>query len=280
LERSEKLNMQRYLFPILLSLTLIIGAGQVFAHSGCTLIADLESLEILHEEGDCKVRHAPQSTFKIPLAVMGFETEILKDSQNPVWKFEGKYTPNRDVEKEDTSPIKWQTESIVWFSQKITTKMGNQKFANFIDSFDYRNKDVSGDQGLNNGLTHSWLSSSLKISPLEQVGFIRKLVNLDLPVSKSAQEKTLKILPQFTAEDWTVFGKTGTGYSRFKNGEMNKNSVFGWFVGYAEKENRQLVFAKYTIEKPQEGSYAGPRARDAFLKALPTIMNTDRRNEH
>lgn len=32
------------------------------------------------------MQYSPASTFKIPLAVIGFESGILKDENNPIWK--------------------------------------------------------------------------------------------------------------------------------------------------------------------------------------------------
>lgn len=54
------------------------------------------------------------------------------------------------------------------------------------------NQDTSGDKGKNNGLTHSWLSSSLEISPEEQIDFLQKLLDNKLPVSLKSHEMTKK----------------------------------------------------------------------------------------
>ncbi|ASX27927.1 hypothetical protein BA173_03570 [Rickettsia sp. MEAM1 (Bemisia tabaci)] len=53
--------------------------------------------------------------------------------------------------------------------------------------FSYGNQDTSGDKGKNNGLTNAWLSSSLEISPEEQIAFLQKLAADQLPVSLKAQ---------------------------------------------------------------------------------------------
>ncbi len=47
-------------------------------------------------------------------------------------------------------------------------------------------------KGKNNGLTNAWLSSSLEISPEEQIAFLQKLAADQLPVSLKAQEMTKK----------------------------------------------------------------------------------------
>ena len=49
-------------------------------------------------------------------------------------------------------------------------------------------------KGQNNGLTNSWLSSSLKISPEEQIVFLQKLLDNKLPVSLKSHYMTKNIL--------------------------------------------------------------------------------------
>ncbi|HBX3937445.1 TPA: hypothetical protein MH011_29220 [Klebsiella pneumoniae subsp. pneumoniae] len=43
--------------------------------------------------------------------------------------------------------------------------MGVDRFTEYVKKFEYGNQDVSGDSGKHNGLTQSWLMSSLTISP-------------------------------------------------------------------------------------------------------------------
>ncbi|KJW02328.1 penicillin binding transpeptidase domain protein [Rickettsia endosymbiont of Ixodes pacificus] len=84
--------------------------------------------------------------------------------------------------------------SCVWYSQVITKELGIEKFRDYVTKFDYGNRDISGDKGKNNGLTNAGLSSSLEISPEEQLAFLQKLAENKLPVSVKAQEMTKNIL--------------------------------------------------------------------------------------
>ena len=80
----------------------------------------------------------------------------------------------------------------------------------------------------NNGLTHSWLSSSLALSPSEQIQFLQKIINKKLPVSQKAFSMTKDILYiQELAGGWKLYGKTGNGLQLTKK--------HGWFVGWIEK---------------------------------------------
>ena len=246
----------------------------------CTLVVDYNTSAIIHEDGDCKTRHAPESTFKLPLALIGFDSGILKDAHTPEWDYKPEYKANREEEKHPTDPTRWEKDSVVWFSQQITQKLGKEKFQNYVDALGYGNKDLSGDPGKDNGLTHAWLSSSLQISPVEQVAFVRKLLKRDYALSAHAYDMVMEIVPHFTAGDWAVRGKTGSGFERNADGTLNRDRQRGWFVGWAEKDGRKIVYAKFMADGVKTKGYAGPRTRESFLKDLPAIMAQDRHNDH
>lgn len=79
-----------------------------------------------------------------------------------------------NVWKYPHNPYTWMRDSCVWYSQVLTQQLGMKRFKEYVDAFHYGNEDVSGDKGQNNGLTHAWLSSSLAISPTEQMQFLQK----------------------------------------------------------------------------------------------------------
>ncbi|MCG2901970.1 class D beta-lactamase, partial [Escherichia coli] len=76
------------------------------------------------------------------------------------------------------------------------------------------NQDFSGDKERNNGLTEVWLESSLKISPEEQIQFLRKLINHNLPVKNSAIDNTIENMYLQDLDNSTkLYGKTGAGFT-------------------------------------------------------------------
>ncbi|TIU85324.1 MAG: class D beta-lactamase, partial [Mesorhizobium sp.] len=157
----------------------------------------------------------------------------------------------------------------LWFSREITRRLGAERFAGYVSKFDYGNTDVSGNAGKNDGLTRSWVNSSLKISPVEQVSFLRRLLAGKLPVSDKAHAMTEAILPTFQAGGWTVQGKTGT--TRLGNGGKERRSL-GWFVGWGEKDGRQIVFARLVVDTKRTDMPKGPATRATFLKDLPDLI--------
>lgn len=249
-------------------------APQVFAAEPvqCTVIIDVKTGEALHRQGTCDQAFAPQSTFKLPLAIMGYDAGILKDETKPRWDYKTAWKrPKR--EQISTDPTIWEKESIVWYSQEITRRLGAQRFADYTRRFDYGNADVRGVKGRTDGLTESWLMSSLKISGDGQVAFLRRFLTGKLPVSTDASDKTLAIMPKFTAADgWQVQGKTGSGRMRTKAGTYDGNIWLGWFVGWAQKGDRQVVFAKLNIKDWQSDEPISFATRDALIAELPKLV--------
>jgi len=230
----------------------------------CTLVADLANAEVLVADGTCDRRFSPMSTFKVPLAVIGYDAGILSDVHDPVWPIMPEYDPSdREMAFPEVDPSIWQENSIVWFSQHLTTLLGAERFARYVGALDYGNADVSG------GLTEAWLMSSVEISPEEQVAFLRRFLNRELPVSAAAMERAEAIIPAFEADGWAVHGKTGSGWLLDSSGGVDESRPLGWFVGWAAKDGRRVVFARLYIASGELDGYASLIARDALLAELP-----------
>jgi beta-lactamase class D len=255
------------LVPCLLALALPARADT------CTLLADLDSGRVLKREGDCERRSSPASTFKIPLSLMGYDAGILQDETRPAWPYRPEYRAWNEAWKTTVTPRPWLRDSVVWYSQVLTRALGPERFRQYVDGFAYGNRDLAGDPGKGNGLTHAWLSSSLQVSPVEQVAFLRRMLKRELPVSAHATAMTLAIMPTFPlAGGWTAYGKTGTGYPPAPDGRPDRSRQFGWFVGWAEKGDRRVLFARLIRDERKETSVASFRARDGLLAALPALL--------
>ena len=148
--------LSRYIMKkIVLFLYGVILSGNIVCASQCFIAKEKDHM--IHKEGDCDKRYASCSTFKIPLSLIGFDSGILVDEMHPVWPFKEGYVDWQDTWKQDQTPQSWMKESCI------------------LSKLAYGNMDLSGDKGQSNGLTNAWLSSSLKISSLEQVAFLDKL---------------------------------------------------------------------------------------------------------
>jgi beta-lactamase class D len=239
----------------------------------CTAVADATTGEMLEQEGNCDTRATSASTFKIAISLMGFDAGALKDAHTPALPFEEGYPDWNPAWRSTTDPAKWIKDSVVWYSQQITEALGQERFARYVREFHYGNEDVSGDPGKDNGLTHAWLSSSLEISPLEQLEFLRKIVRRELPVSAHAYEMTQALVdigPQ--SSGWHVYGKTGAGMSKNPDGTTAMGQPWGWFVGWATRGDRTVVFARLTKDTERPSAPPGKAAREAVLRDLPRLL--------
>lgn len=266
--------LQKITLAFALSLAGFMTALPASADMTCALLVDADGGAILSRSGDCEKAATPASTFKIPLAVMGYDSGILTEADQPAWAFKEGYPDWIDDWKTTVTPRYWLEKSVVWYSQELTRKLGPEKFRAYVDAFDYGNGDVSGDRGLDNGLTHAWLRSSLQISPLEQAAFLDKLVNRKLGVSDRAYEMTYAVMPTSALPDgWVVSGKTGTSYRSNADGSPDaQKRQLGWFVGWAEKGDRKAIFVYLIEDQEKQQSYAGPRAKAEALDWLPGAL--------
>ncbi|MDX3977206.1 class D beta-lactamase [Shinella sp.] len=243
----------------------------------CTIVADAGSDEVFLEQGDCATRVTPASTFKVPLAVMGYDSGYLEDAEEPVLPFMKGYPDwGGDAWRQPTSPKRWMELSVVWYSQRIAEFLGYEQLRDYADAFGYGNADMAGDPGKDNGLERAWIASSLKISPREQVEFLKKLVNHDLPAAADAMDRAMEIVERRDIEDgWGVQGKTGMAYPRQADGSFNYNTPWGWYVGWARRDERTVVFARLIQDEKKQEPRTSLRARDSILKELPGILATD-----
>jgi beta-lactamase class D len=238
----------------------------------CTLILDAASGETLYQQGVCDQRFSPASTFKVPLALIGYDAGILIDERAPAWDYKPEFKAVKRDQK-TVDPTIWERDSVLWFSREITRRLGSERFADYVSKFDYGNSDVSGTAGKNDSLTRSWVNSSLKISPAEQVDFLRRLLDRKLPVSDKAYAMTEAILPTFQAGGWTVQGKTGT--TRLGNDVDKVKRSLGWFVGWAQRDGRKIVFARLVVDTKRSDTPKGLKTRAVFLKELPNLIKQE-----
>ena len=257
-----------------LAMLTIAAPGPLGAKTLCTIVANAANGQVLLEQGDCRTRVTPASTFKIPLAVIGFDAGLLQDAHSPTLPFKEGY-PDWGGEnwKQPTDPTRWLKYSVVWYSQVLAHRLGQARLEDYASKLGFGNADFSGDPGKNNGLDRAWIASSLKVSPLEQIVFLRKLVNHQLPVSSHAIGETLDIVEVTPAENgWEAHGKTGMAFPRKPDDSFDEARAYGWYVGWAAKDGRTLVFARLDQDEQKEVIPGGTRARTQLLKDWPSLV--------
>ncbi len=191
--------------------------------NGCALFFDNEKY-YTNNSTLVNIEKSPCSTFKIVITLAGLKYRILQD-ENTVIKWDGKKRYfdewNKDLNLKEAF-----NSSAVWYFQEVANKIGRKRLDEFIKSISYGNCDTSGEFPF-------WLDSSLKISPKQQVEFLRALFEHNLSVDETHISILKKIMSKGNLNGGNLYGKTGT------SGEGNN----GWFVGFYEKENKKLYFA-------------------------------------
>ena len=134
--------------PALFALALCLAPSAAAAAEPvtCTVIVDGRSGDVLVRDGICDRRFAPFSTFKLPLAVIGYDAGILTDDVTPRWEWHaGLAAPERDHKPVD--PTIWERDSVLWYSREITRLLGGEAFERYVAELGYGNGDVSGVAG-------------------------------------------------------------------------------------------------------------------------------------
>jgi beta-lactamase class D len=224
------------------------------------ILIDGNTNRVLQEFGPNLYRRVtPASTFKITLSLIGFDTGILADEMTPVWDFQEGYDDFLASWKSSQTPRSWMASSCVWFSKILTYELGLERFQEYLSSFEYGNQDLSSGLVEPGPLSPAWVSSSLKISPKEQVEFIQKIVLGALPISYHSFEMTKTILfKEKLPADWELYGKTGLGTDVLEDG---KSERVRWFVGWIEKDKDFFPFAYQMRAKEVDVNEAIPRVK-------------------
>ena len=221
----EKINNEKLLQP-----------NPFMDKKGCFLLYNLKTNKFEKEIGDvCNERFPACSSFKLPLAVMAFDSAVLKD-ENQTLKWDGKKRMLPIWDK-DHDAKGWIKNSVVWFSQVITPKIGQKKLKTYLSKFKYGNEDIS------TGITTAWLNSpsdtrgSLAISGYEQVEFMKKLWKNELPVSIRSMALTRQISYLETSPSgFKLSGKTGSNFY-----DKARKVQLGWFISHVSKGDKEYI---------------------------------------
>ncbi|GHG84964.1 class D beta-lactamase [Pseudodonghicola xiamenensis] len=262
--------MGRIIFIFMAAFLAVTGGAAAGERVICTLVQEVGVSAPLVRQGQCDDRISSASTFKVAISLMGFDAGILTSPDAPEWPFKPGYADWNPVWRQVTTPKSWMRDSVVWYSQRMTEQLGADRFAAYVAAFDYGNMDVSGDAGKANGLTRAWLSSSLQISPAEQVAFLTRMIEGQLPVSAFAVDQTWLLMDNGDQPGgWHLYGKTGAGLPFDKAGQLLRGQPFGWYVGWADNGSRRVVFARLVRfdTRPTSG-FPGGIARSGLVMAL------------
>ena len=213
---------------------------------------------IFYNQQQFKQPFSPASTFKICNTLIGLETGVIKDENFVIkWDSVVRQNPKWNGDHDLKNAFK---NSTVWYYQELARRVGGEKMKYWIDKANYGNNDTSG------GIDKFWLSGGLRITPEQQIDFLRKLHNNQLPFSKRSVDILKKIMIVKDTLNYVIRGKTGWA--------GNDKEDMGWYVGYLEKENNTYYFSNCVQTKDLDNKdFARARIEitNSILKELKLI---------
>ena len=227
---------------------------------GAFLLYDADKAEFISYCPDqrCEQRFIPASTFKLLNAQIALETGVIAD-ENEIIPWDG---VERGIAawNQDHNLRTAMQNSVVWFYQELAHRIDPERMQHYIDLVGYGNRDISGPDPF-------WLEGNLRISQAEQIEFLRRLYEEDLPFSQSTMQTVKDIILLEETPAYRLSGKTGWASS--------VDPDVGWFVGYVEKNSNVYYFATNIDDEGSEESL-GKISREitegilAELGILPT----------
>lgn len=172
------------------------------------------------------MRTLPASTFKIVNSLIGLQTGRITD-ENMIVKWDGVKRPNAEWNRDMSMKEAFKVSNVAWY-QQVARSIGEDTMKLWIDSLAYGNKNISGP------IDSFWLNNTLKISPDEQLGMMKRLYFDQLPFRKSVQQTVRNVMLQEDNTAYKLSYKTGWGFDEADN-------AIGWLVGWIE-ENRHVYF--------------------------------------
>lgn len=193
---------------------------------GTFLIKDVKTGKtFIYNRKGANERFTPESTFKIPNALIGLQTDAVRDEYD-VKRWDGNVRQFESWNRDHTLGSAMR-ESAIWYYQEMARDIGETQMKDWVSRLDYGNKDISG------GIDHFWLDSTLKITPFEQLNFIEKLYDEELPFDHSVIKTVKRMLIQEEGDSFTLYGKSGTRLS---------DLGLGWYVGFIKTNKQDFIF--------------------------------------
>ncbi len=184
-----------------------------------------------------KMETLPASSFKVINLLIALETGVIKD-ENEMVKWVGKtdtvkygYRPEiyRDMTVKEAFEV-----SAGWVFIELARKIGKEKYRQYLKQCQYGNLNIDHAED------DFWNFGSFGISPKNQVEFLRKLYNGELPFSARNAAILKKVMITEQTDAYTL--STKTGWTRANN--INT----GWWIGVIETKTGVYFFATRLLQ--------------------------------
>lgn len=175
-------------------------------------------------------RYLPASTFKIVNSLIGLETGAITD-ENMTIPWDGVKRSNPEWNKTMDMKEAFKVSNVAYY-QEVARRIGKDTMQQWLDTLSYGNKQIG------EYVDSFWLNNTLKISPDEQLGLLKKLYFDQLPFRKSVQQTLRNVMLQEDNTAYKLSYKTGWGFD-------NENHAIGWLVGWIEENSHVYFFVTF-----------------------------------
>lgn len=190
----------------------------------------------------------PCSTYLLPHFAIALGTGVLKDNASTI-AFDATKYPGSEIWptswKRDQTYDSALRDSVQWYAQELSTRLGTARLAQNLKRIKYGNADISG------GLTNFWMSSSLKVTSFEQLDFLRNFRDGKLGFNPRITKALQDALVIERTPDYTIYGKYGSC-------PMPDGKYLGWLVGYVERPGKVYYYA-LNLDGKSLADFAGAR---------------------
>jgi len=182
---------------------------------------------IFYNQKQYREQFSPASTFKICNSLIGLETGVIKDENFVIpWDSVVRQNPKWNQDHDLKTAFK---NSTAWYYSELARRVGGEQMKFWLDKANYGNADTSG------GVDLFWLKGGLRITPEQQIDFLKRLHENKLPFSERTVSIVKKIMIAKDTLNYIVSAKTGWS--------DEEKRIVGWYVGYIEKNKNVYYFA-------------------------------------
>ena len=195
---------------------------------GTFVLFDVQSgVTTRHNPKRAAERRTPASTFKIFNSLVALDARAVADEHEVVaWDGVERWVPSWNESQDLETAFQ---RSALWVYQEMARRVGRDTLQAWLDREGYGNATLS------DSLEWSWIDSSLRISPDDQVAFLRRLRSGQTGFSDRAERIVKRIMIADTTGGAVLRGKTGWSW---RDGEN-----LGWWIGWLERGEETHLFA-------------------------------------
>jgi beta-lactamase class D len=171
--------------------------------------------------------YLPASTFKIVNSLIGLQTGVISNTQMVI-KWDGVVRSVKEWNKDLTMYEAFRVSAVPYY-QEVARRIGKDTMQFWLDSLHY------GTTKIKTRIDTFWLDNSLKITPDEELGLVKRLYFKQLPFFGNYQDSVKKIMLFEDTPAYRLSYKTGWG-------QKENGNQLGWTVGWIEENGHPYFF--------------------------------------